>query len=76
MLSLVRCHCCGEWQLVYNWNNRKPVYCEGCSLERTGTGRGKSPILQALPSELATLARPQTSDASIAYLPTIALRND
>ncbi|HYU74861.1 MAG TPA: hypothetical protein VEL31_19510 [Ktedonobacteraceae bacterium] len=72
MFTLVRCHCCGEWQLVYNWNNQNPVYCEGCGLDRTGTGRGKSRILQALPSELATLERPETTNASITHLHTLA----
>lgn len=44
--TYVRCHCCGEWQLIYNWNNTKPTYCESCEEDsskqwRTGKGRGQ-----------------------------------
>ena len=52
MFTLIRCHCCGEWQLVYNWKNRKPVYCEGCSLERTGAGRGQCEYCKLYPQNL------------------------
>ena len=39
--TYVRCHCCGEWLYVYHWDNTQPTYCEGCSLERTGKGKGQ-----------------------------------
>jgi hypothetical protein len=46
MITQVRCHCCGLWGVVYNWNNKKPVYCDDCRVEsdstwRTGNGRGE-----------------------------------
>jgi len=57
MVTLVRCHCCGEWQLVYNWNNKKPTYCESCSIEtdasyRSGPGRGQCAYCKLYPQNL------------------------
>ncbi len=50
--TLVRCHCCGEWQLLYYWDTTKRTYCEGCSLERTGVGRGQCAYCQEYPQAL------------------------
>jgi hypothetical protein len=51
----VRCHCCGEWLLVLNWDRSKPTYCENCRVEndpawRTGAGRGQCAYCREYPS--------------------------
>jgi hypothetical protein len=51
-MTLVRCHCCGIWEIVVNWDCSKPSYCEGCSLERTGKGRGQCAYCQMYPQNL------------------------
>jgi hypothetical protein len=50
--TFVRCHCCGEWQLLYIWDTSKRTYCEGCSMERTGNGRGQCAYCQEYPQSL------------------------
>ncbi len=52
MVTLVRCHCCGEWQLVSNWDKKKPLYCEGCSYERSGKGRGQCAYCKLYPGPI------------------------
>lgn len=48
-VTQVRCHCCGEWQVVYDWDRTKPTYCEGCEVGRTGEGRGQCEYCQEYP---------------------------
>lgn len=53
----VRCHCCGAWQNVYMWNNKRPVYCDSCKVEtdptwRTGPGKGQCKACKANPHHL------------------------
>lgn len=50
--TLVRCHCCGEWLNVLGWNNKKPTYCEGCSVGRTGNGKGQCEYCVEYPQNL------------------------
>lgn len=36
----------------YNWDNKKPSYCEGCDYGRTGKGRGQCEYCQLYPQNL------------------------
>lgn len=53
----MRCHCCGVWQFVTNWNNKQPTYCDHCRAEsdpawRTGPGRGQCQACKMYPASL------------------------